>query len=158
MAGSTVILYGMIGVLGAQIWKESGVDFGNLVNMVPVSAGVIIGIGGTALTFSDSFVLGGISLGTIVVVLGYHLCRTLAPRELVESLDDGQRPGRCREPVRRALWLDGGELPDRGSLQSVEAVGRVAPRSNVCGALGAAWCPRPAGGRDFAGGRSRTMT
>ena len=91
LAGSTVILYGMIGLLGAQIWTENGVDFGNLINMVPVSAGVIIGIGDTSLIFSDSFVLSGISLGTIVVIAGYHLSRALAPRHLVESADNEQR-------------------------------------------------------------------
>jgi uracil-xanthine permease len=91
LAGSTVILYGMIGLLGAQIWKENNVDFGNLVNMVPVSAGVIIGIGDTSLRFSDSFALSGISLGTIVAIGGYHLCRALAPRQLVESIDKDAR-------------------------------------------------------------------
>jgi uracil-xanthine permease len=105
MAGSTVILYGMIGVLGAQIWKENGVDFGNLINMVPVSAGVIIGIGDTSLRFSDSFALSGISLGTIVVIVGYHLCRAIAPRQLVESIDNEQRAriassGPARMPSR----------------------------------------------------------
>ena len=29
LGGITVVLYGMIGLLGAKIWKENGVDFGN---------------------------------------------------------------------------------------------------------------------------------
>ena len=45
LGGITVVLYGMIGLLGAKIWKENRVDFGNPVNLVPVAAGIIIGIG-----------------------------------------------------------------------------------------------------------------
>ena len=35
----------MIGLLGAKIWKENRVDFGNPVNLVPIAAGIIIAIG-----------------------------------------------------------------------------------------------------------------
>lgn len=80
LGGITVVLYGMIGLLGAKIWKENKVDFGNPVNLVPLAAGIIIGIGNVTLTFSDSFSLGGIALGTLVTVIGYHVARALAPR------------------------------------------------------------------------------
>ncbi|NIL74851.1 MULTISPECIES: solute carrier family 23 protein [Rhodococcus] len=80
LGGITVVLYGMIGLLGAKIWKENGVDFGNPLNMMPIAAGLIIGIGDTALTFSDTFSLGGISLGTIVVIVMYHFCRFIGSR------------------------------------------------------------------------------
>ena len=45
LGGITVVLYGMIGLLGAKIWIENRVDFGNPVNLVPIAAGIIIGIG-----------------------------------------------------------------------------------------------------------------
>ncbi len=48
LGGITVVLYGMIGLLGAKIWKENGVDFGNPLNLMPIAAGLIIGIGDTA--------------------------------------------------------------------------------------------------------------
>ncbi|EWT07475.1 nitrate reductase [Intrasporangium chromatireducens Q5-1] len=83
LGGITVILYGMIGLLGAKIWKENGVDFGNPINLVPVAAGVIIGIGNVELKFTDNFTLGGIALGTIVAIGVYHLARAIAPRDLV---------------------------------------------------------------------------
>ncbi len=82
LGGITVVLYGMIGLLGAKIWKENGVDFGNPVNLVPVAAGLIIGIGNVSLTFSDSFTLSGIAFGTLVTVIVYHLAHALAPDEL----------------------------------------------------------------------------
>ncbi|EWT02810.1 nitrate reductase [Intrasporangium oryzae NRRL B-24470] len=82
LGGITVVLYGMIGLLGAKIWKENGVDFGNPINLVPVAAGVVIGIGNVALVFTKDFSLSGIALGTIVAVGAYHLARALAPSEL----------------------------------------------------------------------------
>lgn len=85
LGGITVVLYGMIGLLGAKIWKENGVDFGNPVNLVPVAAGIIIGIGNVSLTFSQDFTLGGIALGTIVTIAVYHLAHWLAPNELSDA-------------------------------------------------------------------------
>ena len=87
LGGITVVLYGMIGLLGAKIWKENGVDFGNPINLVPLAAGIVIGIGDVSLKFSDSFTLSGIALGTIVAVGLYHLARWLAPKELRDATD-----------------------------------------------------------------------
>jgi len=86
LGGITLVLYGMIGLLGAKIWKENGVDFANPVNLVPISAGIILGIvPGSTLKFTDDFSLTGIALGTVVVVAGYHLARVVA----VRNDDDG---------------------------------------------------------------------
>lgn len=82
LGGITVVLYGMIGLLGAKIWKENQVDFGNPINLVPLAAGIIIGIGNVSLRLGPRFELGGIALGTIVAVGLYHLAMALAPRDL----------------------------------------------------------------------------
>jgi uracil-xanthine permease len=82
LGGITVVLYGMIGLLGAKIWKENGVDFGNPVNLVPLAAGIIIAIGNTSLKVSDNFTLSGIALGTLVVIVYYHVARAIAPAHL----------------------------------------------------------------------------
>ncbi|WP_082619925.1 uracil-xanthine permease family protein [Terrabacter sp. Soil811] len=87
LGGITVVLYGMIGLLGAKIWKENGVDFGNPINLVPIAAGIIIGIGGVSLVFTSDFTLGGIALGTIVTIVAYHAARALAPTDLRERAD-----------------------------------------------------------------------
>ncbi|MFC0598794.1 uracil-xanthine permease family protein [Streptomyces palmae] len=92
LGGITVILYGMIGLLGAQIWVHNKVDLRNPLNLVPVAAGVIIGVGGVGLKISDNFELSGIALGTIVVITGYHVLRALAPAHLKNQeplLDSG---------------------------------------------------------------------
>lgn len=80
LGGITLVLYGMIGLLGAKIWRENGVDFGKPINLVPISAGIILAIGDASLKITDDFVLSGIALGTLVTVLGYHLARLVAPK------------------------------------------------------------------------------
>jgi uracil-xanthine permease len=73
LGGITVVLYGMIGLVGAKIWVENGVDFGNPVNMVGLAGGIIAGIGGVTLQITDDFDLSGIALGTIMVIVFFHL-------------------------------------------------------------------------------------
>jgi uracil-xanthine permease len=87
LGGITVILYGMIGLLGAKIWKENDIDFSNPINLVPVAAGIVIGIGNTSLVFSKTFSLSGIAFGTIVAIAAYHMARALAPQHLKDSAD-----------------------------------------------------------------------
>src|SRR3954467_15857709 len=86
LGGITVVLYGMIGLLGAKIWKENRVDFANPINLVPLAAGIIIAIGNVSLKFSDTFSLTGIALGAIVAVVGWHVARAIAPAEMKASL------------------------------------------------------------------------
>ncbi|GAB3278172.1 uracil-xanthine permease family protein [Parasphingorhabdus pacifica] len=80
LGGITVVLYGMIGLLGAKIWAENEVDFGDPINLFPLAAGLVVGIGGISIEVTPSFELGGIALGTIVTVAGYHLFRVLLPK------------------------------------------------------------------------------
>jgi len=84
LGGITVVLYGMIGLLGAKIWRENRVDFANPINLVPAAAGIIIGVGNVSLKFTDDFSLSGIALGTIVAVAGFHLAKAIAPPHLKE--------------------------------------------------------------------------
>ncbi|GAB96534.1 uracil-xanthine permease [Kineosphaera limosa] len=84
LGGITVVLYGMIGLLGAKIWVENKVDFSRPINLVPVAAGIIIAVGDTSLDMGD-FSLAGIAFGTIVTILAYHLVRALMPRSMREE-------------------------------------------------------------------------
>ena len=102
LGGITLVLYGMIGLLGAKIWKENDVDFADPVNLVPTAAGLIMGIGlGTSGFFeiTDDFTLGGIAMGTLIIVIGYHLARAIAGRGNQEGaiMAVGQ-PGAHEEP------------------------------------------------------------
>ncbi|MFF3441299.1 uracil-xanthine permease family protein [Streptosporangium sp. NPDC002721] len=95
LGGITVILYGMIGLLGAKIWIENRVDFSDPVNLVPIGAGIILAIGPVTHMIGSDFTLEGIALGTIVVVAGYHLLRVIAGR-------GGTGPAEVSEPRREA--------------------------------------------------------
>ncbi|MEI5010027.1 uracil-xanthine permease family protein [Streptomyces sp. NPDC087659] len=109
LGGITVILYGMIGLLGAQIWINAGVDLRNPLNLVPAAAGIIIGVGGVSLKFTENFELGGIALGTLVVITGYHVLRAFAPAHMkpqeplldagTSSYDEGDDGG---QPVAKS--------------------------------------------------------
>ncbi|MEU8796564.1 solute carrier family 23 protein [Spirillospora sp. NPDC048819] len=77
LGGITVVLYGMIGLLGAKIWVENRVDFADPVNLVPVAAAIILAIGNVTLQITDDFPLQGIALGTIAVLLGYHVLNAM---------------------------------------------------------------------------------
>ncbi len=90
LGGITLVLYGMIGLLGAKIWIENRVDFANPVNLVPVAAGIIAGIGNLAVKFSNDFSITGIAAGTLIVLIGFHLMRALAPASMKEPLDSGR--------------------------------------------------------------------
>jgi uracil-xanthine permease len=93
LGGITVVLYGMIGLLGAKIWKENRVDFANPINLVPLAAGIIIGVGNVTLEFTDTFLLNGIALGSIVAVAAWHIAKALAPAEMKAALTrEGAHP------------------------------------------------------------------
>src|SRR5690606_34620425 len=77
LGGITVVLYGMIGLLGAKIWVENRVDFADPVNLVPVAAALILAIGDVTLKITDDFPLQGIAFGTIAVLVGYHVLNAL---------------------------------------------------------------------------------
>jgi uracil-xanthine permease len=96
LAGITLVLYGMIGLLGAKIWIENRVNFANPVNLVPIAAGLTLAIGlGTSGFFkiTDDFQLGGIALGTIVIIAGYHLARAIAPPDIDGTMMAVGSPG-----------------------------------------------------------------
>ena len=115
LGGITVILYGMIGLLGAKIWKENRVDFANPINLVPLAAGIIIGIGNVNLKFSDEYSLGGIALGSIVAVAGWHLARVVAPPEMKDAL---YAEGGFAHGTGPALGSTGGHRVDAGGVDA----------------------------------------
>ena len=76
LGGVGVALYGMIGVLGAKIWIENKVNFGNSTNLFIAATTLIIGIADMTWKRGD-YSFGGIINGTLVAVVGYQLLRAL---------------------------------------------------------------------------------
>ena len=104
LGGITVVLYGMIGLLGAKIWKENRVDFANPINLVPLAAGIIIGIGNVTLTFTDELLpRAGSRSARSSPSSRWHVARALAPADMKEALlREGTHPAAVHvRPPRR---------------------------------------------------------
>lgn len=72
LGGVTVLLYGFIAVNGLKVLIENQVDFGKTKNVVVVSAMLVLGLGGAALSFTSgnfSISISGMSLAAIVGIL-----------------------------------------------------------------------------------------
>ncbi|BCI51326.1 pyrimidine permease RutG [Mycolicibacterium litorale] len=79
LGGATVVLYGLVGVLGIRIWLTNHIDFSLPVNQMTAAIPLIIGIADFTwqageLTFT------GIALGSIAALLVYHGMRLLGLR------------------------------------------------------------------------------
>lgn len=74
IGGAGVVLYGMIGLLGARIWIENKVAFTNPVNLIPAAVGLIMGIANFTFTLGD-MTFGGVTVGTIAALVLYHLMK-----------------------------------------------------------------------------------
>ena len=77
LAGVTVALYGLIGLIGVKIWIDNRVDFGKPVNQFTAAVALIIGIADFTLQLG-SVVFNGIALGTIAAVAVYHFMSGLS--------------------------------------------------------------------------------
>lgn len=99
LGGITVVLYGLIGLIGAKIWVESGVNFGNPVNIVPLAAGLIAAIGDVTLEITENFELSGIVLGTFLLLIFYHIVRWGKGEELEsENVTHVDQPDPTKTP------------------------------------------------------------
>ncbi|MBV6755963.1 nitrate reductase [Rhodococcus opacus] len=77
IGGATLVLYGLIGVLGVRIWMDADVDFTDPVNLTVVAAALVAGIGDMTLTVG-SVELGGIAWGSVGILVAYPVMRRLA--------------------------------------------------------------------------------
>jgi uracil-xanthine permease len=77
LGGATTMLYGMIGILGARIWVQAKVDFGNPVNLTTAAVPLIIGIANFTFSWGD-LTFEGIALGTASALVIYHGMRAIA--------------------------------------------------------------------------------
>jgi len=77
LVGIGVVLYGMIGVLGAKIWIENKVNFGNSINLFIAATTLVIGIADMSWSHGK-YSFNGIVNGTLMAVVGYQVLRALA--------------------------------------------------------------------------------
>jgi len=69
LGGIMILLFGMITIVGIKTIIDSKVDLNKTKNMVIVSVMLILGVGGAAISFGQSFSLGSIALSSVVGVL-----------------------------------------------------------------------------------------
>ncbi|CAN7206547.1 uracil-xanthine permease family protein [Mycolicibacterium frederiksbergense] len=71
LGGATIVLYGLVGVLGIRIWLTNQVDFSKPVNQMTAAIPLIIGIADFSWQ-AGSLTFTGISLGAIAALVVYH--------------------------------------------------------------------------------------
>jgi uracil-xanthine permease len=77
IGGVSLVLFGMISVLGARMWIQGSVDFGNRVNLLTAALAIVATAGGMVigLGWSD---ISGMALGALVAVVAYHALRGIS--------------------------------------------------------------------------------
>ncbi|WP_018023855.1 uracil-xanthine permease family protein [Corynebacterium ulceribovis] len=72
LGGATVVLYGLIGMLGVNIWMDNKVNFNNPVNLMVAATALIVGIGNLTISVG-SVELQGIAWGSVGIIVLYPL-------------------------------------------------------------------------------------
>jgi uracil-xanthine permease len=83
LGGATVVLYGLVGVLGIRIWLTNRVDFSKPINQMTAAIPLIIGIADFTWN-AGSLTFTGIALGSIAALVVYHGMRLLGFRSASE--------------------------------------------------------------------------
>ncbi|WP_235887560.1 uracil-xanthine permease family protein [Mycolicibacterium arabiense] len=105
LGGATIVLYGLVGVLGIRIWLTNHVDFSLPINQMTAAIPLIIGIADFTWVVGD-LTFTGIALGSIAALIIYHGMKLLGFRtrdhdELVEergALDENRAtPARSKD-------------------------------------------------------------
>lgn len=77
LGAATLVLFGLLALVGVRIWSESGVDFADPVNLAVLGAALVAGVGDLTLSFGEVRI-SGVVWGSVGIVLGYPLLRWLA--------------------------------------------------------------------------------
>ena len=107
LGGATIVLYGLVGVLGVRIWLSAHVDFSDPINQMTAAIPLVIGIADFSwriggLTFT------GIALGSMAALAVYHgmqglrRLRGIRPRTK-EPDDEHANGGPAAEPAPEPL-------------------------------------------------------
>lgn len=83
LGGATLVLYGLIGMLGVRIWLDNHVNFNNPVNLTCAAVALVAGIGNLSLSVFG-VQLEGIAWGSVGIIVVYPLAK-----RLYESIGEG---------------------------------------------------------------------
>lgn len=79
LGGATLVLYGLIGMLGVRIWQDNEVNFNHPVNLTAAAVALVAGIGNLTLHVG-AVELEGIAWGAAGIMLGYPVLMWLYRR------------------------------------------------------------------------------
>jgi uracil-xanthine permease len=102
LGGATIVLYGLVGILGVRIWLTNHVDFSLPVNQMTAAIPLIIGIADFTWQ-AGSLIFTGIALGSIAALVIYHGMRLLGFRTATadgDSVDGNDETPTPRVDVR----------------------------------------------------------
>ncbi|MGB2919922.1 MAG: solute carrier family 23 protein [Mycobacterium sp.] len=91
LGGATIVLYGLVGILGVRIWLTNHVDFSKPVNQMTAAIPLVIGIADFTWQ-AGNLTFTGIALGSIAALLVYHGMRLLGFRPGARTPADGADP------------------------------------------------------------------
>ncbi|TDD86432.1 nitrate reductase [Saccharopolyspora karakumensis] len=77
LGGATLVLFGMLALVGVRIWLDARVDFADPVNLAVLGTAVIAGVGDLTLSVGDLRITG-LVWGSIGIVIVFPLLRNLA--------------------------------------------------------------------------------
>ncbi|MCW2730919.1 MAG: uracil-xanthine permease [Mycobacterium sp.] len=92
LGGATIVLYGLVGILGVRIWLTNHVDFSLPINQMTAAIPLIIGIADFT-WHAGSLIFTGIALGSIAALVIYHGMRLLGSRAAYLDDEGSQRVG-----------------------------------------------------------------
>jgi uracil-xanthine permease len=92
LGGATIVLYGLVGILGVRIWLTNHVDFSQPVNQMTAAIPLVIGIADFTWK-AGSLIFTGIALGSIAALVIYHGMRLLGLRGTRDDADLTERVG-----------------------------------------------------------------
>ena len=91
LGGATVVLYGLVGIVGIRIWLTNHVDFAKPVNQMTAAIPLIIGIADFVWT-PGALKFTGIALGSIAALVVYHGMTLLGFRASDDRADPAPAP------------------------------------------------------------------
>ncbi len=79
IGGATLMLYGLVALVGVRIWIDSKVDLTDPLNLLVAGAAIAVGIGNVTVDIGPMQV-GGIVWGSVLIVIGHPVLRRLRGR------------------------------------------------------------------------------
>jgi xanthine/uracil permease len=76
IGGVSIVLFGMVALIGVRVWLANKVDLGDPVNLMVAGAAIVAGAGNLTIALGWLH-LSGIAWGSLLIVLGYPILRRL---------------------------------------------------------------------------------